>query len=466
MPIELRVPEVGESITEVEIGDWLKSVGDNVRKDEPVVTLESEKATVVLPAPESGTIAKVLKEKGQTAKVGEVIGLLEQDGHASQGESQKKPPEAKDRKGTDGKPQSGKEAEQEQDQDNEKERMAKAPPPTTRPSPPSPRPSSLMPAVERLLAEHQLNPEDIRGTGPGGRILKEDVLRHIQQHEEASESPAADKPTAEDKKPKNKESASPKPEIQTSTIKAKEASSPSTINYQPSPLDEVVPMTRLRRTVAERLVQAQNTAALLTTFNEIDMGEVMALRKQHGEAFQQKYKVKLGFMSFFVKACVDALKQFPVVNAEIRDSNIVYHNHYDIGVAVGGGKGLVVPVLRNAERLSFAEIEIAIGDFAGRAKENKLKMEELQGGTFTISNGGIYGSLLSTPIVNPPQSGILGMHTIQERPVAREGQVVIRPMMYVALTYDHRLVDGREAVSFLKRVKEAIENPTRMLIEI
>jgi len=222
----------------------------------------------------------------------------------------------------------------------------------------------------------------------------------------------------------------------------------------------------LRRTVAERLVEAQNTAALLTTFNEIDMGSVLALRKEHGEAFQQKYNVKLGFMSFFVKASIDALKQVPAVNAEVRETNVVYHNFYDIGVAVGSGKGLVVPVLRNAERLSFAEIEMAIGDFARRAKENKLKVEELQGGTFTISNGGVYGSLLSTPIVNPPQSGILGLHAIQERPVARESNVVIRPMMYVALTYDHRIVDGREGVTFLKRIKEVIENPARMLMEV
>ncbi len=225
-------------------------------------------------------------------------------------------------------------------------------------------------------------------------------------------------------------------------------------------------MSRLRRTVAERLVEAQRSSALLTTFNEIDMAGVIALRKDHGEAFQQKYKVKLGFMSFFVKAAIDALKQFSTINAEVRGTDIVYHNYFDIGVAIGSGKGLVVPVLRNAERMSFAEVELAIGDFAQRVKENKIKVEDLQGGTFTITNGGVYGSLLSTPIINPPQSGILGMHTIQERPVAREGQVVIRPMMYVALTYDHRIVDGREAVSFLRRIKEAIENPARMLIEV
>jgi 2-oxoglutarate dehydrogenase E2 component (dihydrolipoamide succinyltransferase) len=230
--------------------------------------------------------------------------------------------------------------------------------------------------------------------------------------------------------------------------------------------EEVIPMSRLRATVAQRLVEAKQNAALLTTFNEIDMSAVMELRQRHGEAFLKHYDVKLGFMSFFVKACVDALKHCPGINAEVRGTNIVYRNYFDIGVAIGGGKGLVVPVLRNAERLSFAEIERAIGDFGGRAKENKLTPEELRGGTFTISNGGIYGSLLSTPIVNPPQSGILGMHAIQDRPVARDGNVVIRPMMYVALTYDHRIVDGREAVTFLKRVKDAIEAPARMLMEI
>ena len=225
-------------------------------------------------------------------------------------------------------------------------------------------------------------------------------------------------------------------------------------------------MSRLRRTVAERLVEAQNSAALLTTFNEIDMAAVIALRKEFGESFQKKYDVRLGFMSFFVKACIDALKQFPALNANVQGPNIVYHNYYDIGVAVGSGKGLVVPVLRNAERMSFAEIEIAIGDFGRRAKDNKLKLEELNGGTFTISNGGVYGSMLSTPIINPPQSGILGLHAIQERPVAREGNVVIRPMMYVALSYDHRLIDGREAVQFLVRVKECVEDPDRILIEV
>jgi len=432
-----KSPEVGESITEVEIGDWLKAAGQEVKKDESVVTLESEKATVELPAPESGTIAKVLKNKGEVAKVGEVIGLIERNGPVSKAESQRK---AEERKPEPAKDKSETRKEPAKPPASAKTEPKKEPEPRQTSVAPKSAAPRVMPGAEGILAEHHLKPEDVQPTGPGGRLLKEDVLRHVEQRENKSDTrPATTGPPA---------------------------SAPLISPLSPRPSDEVVPMTRLRRTVAERLVQAQNSAALLTTFNETDMGGVMALRKEYGEAFQQKYNVKLGFMSFFVKACVDALKQFPAVNAEIRETNIVYHNYYDIGVAVGSGKGLVVPVLRSAERMSFAEIEMAIGDFGRRAKENKLKVEELQGGTFTISNGGIYGSLLSTPIVNPPQSGILGMHAVQERPVAREGQVVIRPMMYVALTYDHRLVDGREAVSFLKRIKEAIENPSRMLIEV
>jgi 2-oxoglutarate dehydrogenase E2 component (dihydrolipoamide succinyltransferase) len=424
MSVEIKVPELGESISEVEIGDWLKGAGEKVSKDEPIATLESDKATVELPAPESGTIAKVLKQKGQTAKVGEAIAILEQNGHARAAEKSTaatvQPPPKSPPKETPKEPTP--------------EPVSGEPKPVTSKAP-------LMPAVERLLAEHHLRPEEVQGTGPGGRVLKEDVLRIVRERE-----------------------AKKTPEPSPPETKLRKAEVPISDGLDTT--EEVVPMSRLRRTVAERLVEAQNTAALLTTFNDIDMSGVMALRKEYGESFQQRYNVKLGFMSFFVKACIDALKQFPAVNAEIRGNNIVYHHHYDIGVAVGSGKGLVVPVLRNAERMSFAEVEIAIGDLGRRARENKLKVEELQGGTFTISNGGIYGSLLSTPIVNPPQSGILGMHAIQDRPVAHQGQVVIRPMMYVALTYDHRIIDGREAVSFLKRIKDAIENPARMLIEV
>jgi len=408
MAIELKVPAVGESITEVEIGDWLKGKGDSVQKDEPVVTLESEKATVELPAPISGTISDVLKKKGDTAAIGEVIAYIEKDG---KGKAPEKPAEPK-------------------------EMPAKKPE----------QPGRVMPAAERVLAEQRLRAEEVQPTGPGGRMLKEDVLREVEERvipKEKTHPPArAVSDTHEEPTPTSSPQAPAGRE------------------------EELVPMTRLRRTVAARLVEAQNTMALLTTFNEVDMTAVLALRKELGEPFQKKYNVKLGLMSFFVKASIEALKLVPQVNAEIRGTNIVYHNYYDIGVAIGSGKGLVVPVLRNAERMSFAEIEIAIGDFARRAQENKLKLEELQGGTFTISNGGVYGSMLSTPIVSPPQSGILGMHAIQERPVAREGNVVIRPMMYLALTYDHRIVDGREAVGFLKRVKEILETPARMLIEV
>ncbi len=418
MPIELKIPELGESIAEVEIGDWLKHQGEPVRKDDPLVTLESDKATVELPAPEAGTISQVLKQKGDVAKIGEVIGYLETNGPASATESK---PEAKATEpnvpGADAEPKAAEAGEPE------------AEPPEAR--------APEAPAPARAEQRHEAAPP------PAPRAARVKPTPERPRSERLREEPRA-------------QVAPPPPAEPTGPTE------PPTPDRQ----EEVVPMSRLRRTVAERLVEAQRNAALLTTFNEIDMTGVMALRKEYGEAFQERYKVKLGFMSFFVKASVDALKQFPAVNAEIRGTVIVYRNYCDIGIAIGSGKGLVVPVLRNSERLSFAEIEMGIGEFAHRAQENKLKPDELQGGTFTISNGGVYGSLLSTPIVNPPQSGVLGMHAVQERPVARDGNVVIRPMMYVALTYDHRIVDGREAVTFLKRIKETIESPARMLIEV
>ena len=412
MSIELKVPEIGESITEVEIGGWLKKTGDAVKKDEPLVTLESEKATVELPSPGVGTIGKVLKQKGDIAKVGEVIAYLEE----GKTDSADKKPEAKapEAKTPEPKPAEKAKPETKQESPETKAEQDLA----------SPRLSQVKPSQEKTRSE---------------RLREEEPAAPASQERRAP--------------------ARPEPAQQTPTPAPKPSSTPDR-------QEEVLPMSKLRRTVAERLVEAQHNAALLTTFNEIDMSSVMAMRKEHGEAFQKRYNVKLGFMSFFVKAAIDGLKQFPGINAEIRGTDIIYHNYFDIGVAIGSGKGLVVPVLRNAERLSFAEIEMAIGDLGRRAQENKLKPDELQGGTFTITNGGVYGSLLSTPIVNPPQSGVLGMHGIQDRPVAREGQVVIRPMMYVALTYDHRIVDGREAVTFLKRVKDTIENPARMLIEV
>ena len=398
MPIELKIPAAGESVSEVEIGSWLKQKGDSVQRDEPVVVLESEKASMELPAPAAGTLTEVLKKPGDTARVGEVIAVLE-PGDSAAGAVPGAP-------------------------------TARSTKETPRVTPAKDDKARIMPAAARELAQRGLQPEEVKPTGPGGRLLKEDVLRH-----------------SETTPPSPKDGERPRQPL------------------HDGQREEIVAMTKLRRTIAERLVQAQQQAALLTTFNEVDMSAVMALRKQFGETFLEKHGVKLGIMSFFIKAAVEALKEFPQVNAEIRGANIVYHRHYDIGVAVGTDRGLVVPVLRNAERLSFSEVEKSIGDFAKRARENKLLPDELTGGTFTISNGGVYGSLLSTPIVNPPQSGVLGMHTIQERPVAREGAVVIRPMMYLALSYDHRLIDGREAVSFLKRIKDIIENPARMLIE-
>ncbi|HNQ72882.1 MAG TPA: 2-oxoglutarate dehydrogenase complex dihydrolipoyllysine-residue succinyltransferase [Verrucomicrobiota bacterium] len=405
MAIELKVPAVGESITEVEIGDWLKAEGATVAKDENLVVIETEKATVELPAPAAGQLTKILKPAGATAKVGETIALLA----AGQGE------------------------------------VASVPPGAT-PEPAAATRARPTPLAEKVLAEHGLRADEVAGTGPGGRVSKADVLRHVQEHPPKEAVPVAvpaDAPTA------------------SGGLAAPAATSPSFGREQ-----QVVRMSLLRRTIARRLVEAQHTAALLTTFNEVDLSSILALRQQYQESFQKRYGVKLGFMSFFVKAVIDGLKQFPGLNAIIRDSDIVYHNYHDIGLAVSTDRGLVVPVLRDADRLSFAEIERAIMEFAQRARDGKIRPEELEGGTFTITNGGVFGSLLSTPLVNPPQSGILGMHAIQERPVAVNGQVVVRPMMYVALTYDHRIVDGKEAVLFLRRVKDGVENPARLLLEV
>ncbi|MCC7173094.1 MAG: 2-oxoglutarate dehydrogenase complex dihydrolipoyllysine-residue succinyltransferase [Planctomycetes bacterium] len=424
MSIELRVPAVGESITEVQIGDWLKPIGAAVKADEAVVVIETDKVTVELPAPIDGQVVKVLKKKGEQAKVGEVIGYMEAGAAAKAAPSAPK---------TEGKP------------DPKRAEPAEVAGEVR-----------VMPAAKRALAESGLAASAVTPTGPGGRMLKEDVERAARA---ATQTPSSAAPAA----PSGASGAAPR------AVPAAASATPAPAAPR-SPCgtrdEEVVPMTPLRKRIAQRLVEAQANAAILTTFNEVDMGAVMELRKLHQERFVEKHKVKLGFMSFFVKSAIEALKEIPQVNAEIRGDAIVYRNYYDVGIAVGGGKGLVVPILRNAERLSFAEIELAIAAYGQRAKENKLTLEELSGGTFTISNGGIYGSLLSTPILNPPQSGILGLHAIQDRPVARNGQVVIRPMMYIALSYDHRIVDGREAVTFLKRIKDCMEDPARMLLEV
>jgi 2-oxoglutarate dehydrogenase E2 component (dihydrolipoamide succinyltransferase) len=440
MAIEIKVPAVGESVTEVEIGSWLKNEGAALKQDEAVVTIESDKATVEVNAPAAGVLVKMLKHPGESAAVGEVIGYIETAAKSTETKPELAPAAAPDVK-TDEQPR---------------------------------QKTRVMPSAQRVLAEHGLSVEEVAPTGPGGRLLKEDVLRHIEQR--GDHSPAsADTPRPE---PTEKGIAKTAAEVPhpPETLPAPEAPPPPPPPFTAarpaakvisgfSQKEEVVRMSPMRRTIAARLVEAKQNAALLTTFNEIDMSAVMEIRKQHQEAFQKRYNIKLGIMSFFVKAAVDALKLVPQVNAEVRGEEIVYKNHYDIGVAVGGGKGLVVPVIRDADQMSFSQIERAIDDYGKRAKDGKIELSELQGGTFTISNGGVFGSLLSTPIVNPPQSGILGLHAIQDRPIAHNGEVVIRPMMYVALTYDHRIVDGREGVVFLKRIKECLEDPARMLIE-
>ena len=429
MRIDLKIPSVGESITEVEIGEWLKNKGDRVDKNEPVLVVESDKASVEIRAPESATLIDILKNTGDSAAVGEVIAHLEANGGRAQAaatEPRRAEPEPEPKRG-DGADEVGSDGEDRAGASSENV----APP------------------------EPTVTPADKETTQTGSGSTEQDA-----QIIQAKETPAQQTQDAE----APEEFSEPPPEhAQSSQAKDEPiVAKPGTVA---SRRDEIVPMTALRRLIAERLVQAKQSAALLTTFNEIDMSGVVALRQSQGDAFQERHHIKLGFMSFFVKAVVIALQTVREVNAEIRGSDIVYHNYFDIGIAVGGGKGLVVPVLRNAERMSFAEIERAIDDFARRAKDGRLKPEELQGGTFTITNGGVYGSLLSTPIVNPPQSAILGLHAIQDRPVARDGAVAIRPMMYVALTYDHRIIDGREAVQFLKQIKTMIEEPARMLLQ-
>ena len=408
--VQLKKGDFGDSVSEVVVVEWLKQVGQVIAADGELVELESDKSTTKWPAPKGGVVTKLLFNPGDTIELPAVIALIDDTATA----------------GTPGAI------------------------PTARPIAPVTKPSGsaevrVMPAAAAALAENGLKPSQVTATGPGGRMLKEDVQRQVA-------TPAA--PSTAISKPVPVAPVAAPIVESVRTIAAGERSEKRQM------------MSPIRKRIASRLVEAQTNAALLTTFNEVDMTAIMDLRKQHQDAFTQRYGIKLGFMSFFVKASIDALQTYPAINAEIQGTEIVYHNYFDIGIAIGGGKGLVVPVLRNAEKMGFAQIEQAIAVFANKVKENTLSPQELTGGTFTITNGGVYGSLLSTPIVNPPQSGVLGMHAIQDRPVARDGQVVIRPMMYLALTYDHRIVDGREAVSFLKRIKDCLENPVRLLLDV
>jgi 2-oxoglutarate dehydrogenase E2 component (dihydrolipoamide succinyltransferase) len=407
---EIRVPTLGESITEATIGRWFKKAGDPVAVDEPLVELETDKVTIEVPAPSAGTLGEISAKDGDTVAVGALLGMINDGAAAAKPAAVPAKPTA----------------------------SAAPPPPPPAPAKASP-PDALAPSVRKLSAESGIDATTVPGSGKDGRVTKGDMLAAIER--------AASAPM-----PVNQPAAS----VQ---VRA------------PSPADDAareerVKMTRLRQTIARRLKDVQNTAAMLTTFNEVDMTHIMALRAQYKDVFEKKHNSKLGFMGFFAKACVQALKDIPAVNAEIDGTDLIYKNYYHIGVAVGTDKGLVVPVVRDCDHKSIAEIEKAIADYGRRARDGQLKIEEMQGGTFTITNGGIYGSLMSTPILNAPQSGILGMHKIQERPMAIGGKVEIRPMMYLALSYDHRVIDGKEAVTFLVRVKESLEDPTRLVLDL
>ncbi len=405
MTKEIRVPVLGESVSEATIGKWFRQAGEAVKADEPLVELETDKVTVEVPSPASGKLASIAAEPGSTVNVGALLGSIEEGAAGSAPATKKEEPRPAAKK-TEAAP-------------------AKAEAP-------------LSPAVLKMVEESKIDTAAVAGTGKDGRITKGDVIEHLA------------KPTAEAKSP-----AVPPAIVQQQRTLS-----------QDEPREERVRMSRLRQTIARRLKDAQNTAAMLTTYNEADMTAVMALRNQFKDVFEKKHGVKLGFMSFFVKACIQALKDIPAVNAEIDGEDIVYKNYYHIGVAVGTDKGLVVPVVRDADAMSFAAIEKAIAGFGKKARDGQLQIADMQGGTFTISNGGVYGSLMSMPILNAPQSGILGMHKIQERPIAVDGQIAIRPMMYLALSYDHRIVDGKEAVTFLVRVKEGLEDPQRGLLDL
>ena len=413
MATEVKVPTLGESVTEATVGQWLKKPGDAVKADEPIVSLETDKVAVDVPAPAAGTLGDIIAKEGDTVEVGALLGYVNEGAATAAASAASPAPAAKAEAAT---PAPAASAPVEEDEGGN---------------------LTLSPAVRRLVLEHGLDPSKIKGTGKDGRLTKDDVLAAAAAGtaRAAAASPAA----------------------------APAAAGPAT---GPSRAQERVKMTRLRQTVAKRLKEAQNNAALLTTYNDVDMTNVIEARAKYKDLFEKKHGVRLGFMGFFTKAVCMALRDIPGVNAQIDGDEIVYNDFADISVAVSAPNGLVVPVIRNAESLSVADIEKTIGNFGKKAKEGTLTMEDMKGGTFTISNGGVFGSLLSSPIINPPQSAVLGLHRIEDRPVVRNGEIVIRPMMYLALSYDHRLIDGREAVTFLVAVKNAIEDPTRLLIDL
>jgi 2-oxoglutarate dehydrogenase E2 component (dihydrolipoamide succinyltransferase) len=404
--IEVKVPQLSESVAEATLLDWHKKEGERVTRDENLIDIETDKVVLELPAPADGVLVKIMKQARDSVGSGDVIAQIDTEAKASATAAAASQPSTKP--------------------------VAAAPAqPAAKTQP------AVMPAAQKIAAEKGIDTSNVPGTGRGGRVTKGDVLQQA-----AAPTPAAKAPLPQPAPPANLDQL---------------------LSGRP---EQRVPMSRLRQRVAERLVQSQSTAAILTTFNEVNMAPVMEMRKRYQERFEKEHGVRLGFMSFFVKAAVHALKRYPAVNASIDGTDIVYHGYFDIGVAVGSPRGLVVPILRDADRLSFAEIEKKIGDFGKRAQDGKLTLEELTGGTFSISNGGVFGSMLSTPIINPPQSAILGVHATKDRPVAENGQVVIRPMNYLALSYDHRIIDGREAVLFLVAIKDALEDPARLILEI
>ncbi len=457
MSVEVKVPQLPESVADATLVAWHRKVGDAVRRDENLVDLETDKVVLEVPSPTNGTLKEIKVQDGATVQAGDVLAVVEAGDAPSAEDTAGEAPSADAAEAGEpaeaeagaGEPADEAEEAEGAGASGERARGDEAAAPAreaggaraerageAQAEPRAEAAQKMGPAVRKLLDEHDLDAASIKGSGRDGRITKTDVLEHLNRNRE---SDVGSGDTEQPRAPAAAESGR---------------------------AEQRVPMTRLRARIAERLVDAQATAAMLTTFNEVDMSAVMALRKRYQESFQARHEIKLGFMSFFVRAVIEALREFPVLNASIDDKEIVYHEYFDIGVAVSTERGLVVPVMRDADRLGFGDIEKAIRDFGERAQNNALNMDDLTGGTFTITNGGIFGSMMSTPIINPPQSGILGMHTIQERPVVVDGQIEARPMMYLALTYDHRIVDGREAVQFLVRVKERIEDPARLILQV
>ncbi|MDN5864569.1 MAG: 2-oxoglutarate dehydrogenase complex dihydrolipoyllysine-residue succinyltransferase [Gammaproteobacteria bacterium] len=442
MSTEIKVPELPESITEATLVEWHKQPGEAVERDENLVDIETDKVVLEVPAPASGVLKEHKVEDGATVGAGDVIAIFDEGAEAdsSDGEDGKESGEKGGAKPDQKEEEKGDEEEDEEEtaEAGEEKREARKEPEAAEAKQGEARP--LSPSVRRLIEEHDLDPESIAATGKAGRLTKADVLNFLESGAESKTKEQKPQPPASGK-------AAAKP-----ASGARE--------------ERRVPMSRMRARIAERMLESQSSTAMLTSFNEVDLGAVKELRKRYKETFQEQHDVRLGFMSFFVKAAVRALQTYPVVNASVEDNDIVYHDYWDIGVAVSTDRGLMVPVLRDCDRLSFAEVERQIAEYAKSARDGKIALEDITGGTFTVTNGGVFGSLLSTPIINPPQSAILGMHKIQDRPMAVDGEVEIRPMMYIALTYDHRIIDGKQAVLFLVAIKEALEDPARLLIDI